>query len=183
MKSDLPLDLQFSSCHPSIQDVNCMFRLFELPIGYDFDYDEYHSCTFSVMLQANEGDGAFYRPKIDTNVSDALNMKFQCATLQLHFLLPACFELYYSAEGEEGKKEAPVMIHIAIFGSVEHMFAILLEHYRGKCSLAITVANPTDLVKFRLQAERKLPPGAPRRYSGTLNASSSILRQEGVGVL
>ncbi|XP_061993709.1 mitochondrial uncoupling protein 1-like isoform X3 [Rosa rugosa] len=97
-------------------------------------------------------------------------MKFQCATLQIDFQLPARFELYYSAEGEEGKKEAPVMIHIAIFGSVER-------------SLAITVANPTDLVKVRLRAEKKLPPGAPRRYSGTLNASSTILRQEGVGVL
>ena len=52
--------------------------------------------------------------------------------LQLDFQLPARFELYYSAEGEEGKREAPVMIHRAILGSVERMFAILLEHYKGK---------------------------------------------------
>ncbi|KAH0968950.1 hypothetical protein GBA52_029188 [Prunus armeniaca] len=84
--------------------------------------------------QLNEGDGAFYGPKIDISVSDALNRKFQCATLQVcddHFL-PARFELYYSAEGEEGKRETPVMIHRAILGSVERMFAILLEHYKGK---------------------------------------------------
>ncbi|XP_008221771.1 PREDICTED: threonine--tRNA ligase, mitochondrial 1 [Prunus mume] len=82
--------------------------------------------------QLNEGDGAFYGPKIDISVSDALNRKFQCATLQLDFQLPARFELYYSAEGEEGKRETPVMIHRAILGSVERMFAILLEHYKGK---------------------------------------------------
>ncbi|KAL6294560.1 hypothetical protein ACE6H2_002702 [Prunus campanulata] len=82
--------------------------------------------------QLNEGDGAFYGPKIDISVSDALNRKFQCATLQLDFQLPTRFELYYSAEGEEGKRETPVMIHRAILGSVERMFAILLEHYKGK---------------------------------------------------
>ncbi|PQQ03945.1 threonine--tRNA ligase mitochondrial 1 [Prunus yedoensis var. nudiflora] len=82
--------------------------------------------------QLNEGDGAFYGPKIDISVSDALNRKFQCATLQLDFQLPTRFELYYSAEGEEGKRETPVMIHRAILGFVERMFAILLEHYKGK---------------------------------------------------
>ncbi|KAL6194486.1 hypothetical protein ACLB2K_035570 [Fragaria x ananassa] len=87
---------------------------------------------FGKPWQINEGDGAFYGPKIDISVSDALNRKFQCATLQLDFQLPARFELYYSAEGEEGKREAPVMIHRAILGSVERMFAILLEHYKGK---------------------------------------------------
>ncbi|KAF5449828.1 hypothetical protein F2P56_030233 [Juglans regia] len=81
--------------------------------------------------QINEGDGAFYGPKIDISVSDALNRKFQCATLQLDFQLPARFELYYSAE-DEAKRETPVMIHRAVLGSVERMFAILLEHYKGK---------------------------------------------------
>ncbi|XP_062025534.1 threonine--tRNA ligase, mitochondrial 1-like [Rosa rugosa] len=87
---------------------------------------------FGKPWQINKGDGAFYGPKIDISVSDALNRKFQCATLQLDFQLPARFEMYYSAEGEEGKREAPVMIHRAILGSVERMFAILLEHYKGK---------------------------------------------------
>ncbi|KAE8023423.1 hypothetical protein FH972_009117 [Carpinus fangiana] len=81
--------------------------------------------------QIDEGDGAFYGPKIDISVSDALNRKFQCATLQLDFQLPARFELYYSAE-DEAKRETPVMIHRAVLGSVERMFAILLEHYKGK---------------------------------------------------
>ncbi|XP_061370151.1 threonine--tRNA ligase, mitochondrial 1 isoform X2 [Gastrolobium bilobum] len=81
--------------------------------------------------QLNEGDGAFYGPKIDITVSDALSRKFQCATLQLDFQLPDRFKLEYSAE-DEAKIERPVMIHRAILGSVERMFAILLEHYKGK---------------------------------------------------
>ncbi|VVB15116.1 unnamed protein product [Arabis nemorensis] len=79
----------------------------------------------------NEGDGAFYGPKIDITVSDAMNRKFQCATLQLDFQLPDRFELQYATE-DEAKKERPVMIHRAVLGSVERMFAILLEHYKGK---------------------------------------------------
>ncbi|XP_050237224.1 threonine--tRNA ligase, mitochondrial 1 [Mercurialis annua] len=86
---------------------------------------------FGKPWKINEGDGAFYGPKIDISVSDALNRKFQCATLQLDFQLPARFELEYSAE-DEAKRERPVMIHRAILGSVERMFAILLEHYKGK---------------------------------------------------
>lgn len=81
--------------------------------------------------QINEGDGAFYGPKIDIGVFDALKRKFQCATLQLDFQLPERFKLSYSAE-DEGKTERPVMIHRAILGSVERMLAILLEHYKGK---------------------------------------------------
>ncbi|KAK9086412.1 hypothetical protein Syun_028806 [Stephania yunnanensis] len=86
---------------------------------------------FGMPWQINEGDGAFYGPKIDISVFDALKRKFQCATLQLDFQLPARFNLSYSAE-DESKRERPVMIHRAILGSVERMFAILLEHYKGK---------------------------------------------------
>lgn len=86
---------------------------------------------FGRPWQINEGDGAFYGPKIDISVFDALKRKFQCATLQLDFQLPLRFNLSYSAE-DEAKRERPVMIHRAILGSVERMFAILLEHYKGK---------------------------------------------------
>ncbi|KAI3899749.1 hypothetical protein MKW92_040424 [Papaver armeniacum] len=78
-----------------------------------------------------EGDGAFYGPKIDISVSDALKRKFQCATLQLDFQLPTQFGLSYSAEGE-ANREKPVLIHRAVLGSIERMLAILLEHYKGK---------------------------------------------------
>ncbi|KAJ0667121.1 putative threonine--tRNA ligase [Helianthus annuus] len=86
---------------------------------------------FGKPWKINEADGAFYGPKIDISVSDAMKRKFQCATLQLDFQLPQRFNLTYSAE-DETKRERPVMIHRAILGSVERMFAILLEHYKGK---------------------------------------------------
>ncbi|KAJ4755028.1 Threonine--tRNA ligase [Rhynchospora pubera] len=89
---------------------------------------------FGKPWQINEGDGAFYGPKIDIGVFDALKRKFQCATLQLDFQLPLRFKLSYSAE-DEAKLERPVMIHRAILSSVERMFAILLEHYKGKWPL------------------------------------------------
>lgn len=87
--------------------------------------------AFGRDWKINEGDGAFYGPKIDIGVFDALKRKFQCATLQLDFQLPQRFNLSYSAE-DESKRERPVMIHRAILGSVERMTAILLEHYKGK---------------------------------------------------
>ncbi|KAK2637618.1 hypothetical protein Ddye_025413 [Dipteronia dyeriana] len=86
---------------------------------------------FGKPWQINEGDGAFYGPKIDISVSDALKRKFQCATLQLDFQLPLPFKLEYLAEGGK-RKETPVMIHRAVLGSFERMIAILLEHYKGK---------------------------------------------------
>ncbi|KAK3411313.1 hypothetical protein EUGRSUZ_I00076 [Eucalyptus grandis] len=86
---------------------------------------------FGKRWQKDEGEGAFYGPKIDITVSDAFNRKFQCATLQLDFQLPVRFGLSYTAE-DESKSETPVMIHRAVLGSVERMFAILLEHYQGK---------------------------------------------------
>mmetsp|Transcript_13697 Transcript_13697/g.43295 ORF Transcript_13697/g.43295 Transcript_13697/m.43295 type:complete len:719 (+) Transcript_13697:127-2283(+) len=82
----------------------------------------------------NPEDGAFYGPKIDITVYDALKRKFQCATVQLDFQLPIRFDLTYLTS-EAGKRERPVMVHRAILGSVERMFAILLEHYGGKWPL------------------------------------------------
>ncbi|XP_024357785.1 threonine--tRNA ligase, mitochondrial 1 isoform X1 [Physcomitrium patens] len=87
--------------------------------------------AFGKPWQINEADGAFYGPKIDITVFDALKRKFQCATIQLDFQLPIRFNLSYSTE-DEAKREKPVIIHRAILGSVERMFAILLEHYAGK---------------------------------------------------
>ncbi|KAI3913098.1 hypothetical protein MKW98_007114 [Papaver atlanticum] len=84
---------------------------------------------FGRPWKINEGDGAFYGPKIDISVFDAMKRKFQCATLQLDFQLPCRFKLPYSAE-DGARKEQPVMIHI--LGSIECMLAILLEHYKGK---------------------------------------------------
>eukprot|EP00246_Nothoceros_aenigmaticus_P001908 TRINITY_DN12591_c0_g1_i1.p1 TRINITY_DN12591_c0_g1~~TRINITY_DN12591_c0_g1_i1.p1 ORF type:complete len:679 (-),score=146.34 TRINITY_DN12591_c0_g1_i1:142-1911(-) len=87
--------------------------------------------SFNRPWEKNEGDGAFYGPKIDIRVFDALKRKFQCATIQLDFQLPERFKLSYATK-DEATKERPVMVHRAILGSVERMFAILLEHYGGK---------------------------------------------------
>lgn len=83
--------------------------------------------------ELNEGDGAFYGPKIDITVFDALKRPFQCATVQLDFQLPIRFGLHYAAE--DGSQGRPVIVHRAVLGSVERMFAILLEHYAGKWPL------------------------------------------------
>jgi threonyl-tRNA synthetase len=85
----------------------------------------------------NHGDGAFYGPKIDIKVMDAMDRIHQCATVQLDFQLPIRFELQYTTgSNEEGKQYArPVMIHRAMLGSVERMFAVLCEHYGGKWPL------------------------------------------------
>lgn len=79
----------------------------------------------------NPADGAFYGPKIDIKLLDALKRKHQCATIQLDFQLPLRFGLQYKGE-EAGKFETPVMIHRAILGSVERMIAVLIEHTGGK---------------------------------------------------
>lgn len=78
----------------------------------------------------NEKDGAFYGPKIDVKIKDSLGRSHQCATIQLDFNLPERFKLAYT--NEEGVDERPIMIHRAIYGSLERMFAILTEHYKGK---------------------------------------------------
>ncbi len=80
--------------------------------------------------QLNPEDGAFYGPKIDIQLTDALKRKHQCATIQLDFQLPIRFELQYKGSGDQF--ERPVIIHRAILGSVERMMAVLMEHTGGK---------------------------------------------------
>ncbi len=84
--------------------------------------------------KVNPGDGAFYCPKIDIKVMDAMDRVHQCATVQLDFQLPIRFDLTYNTGiKEDGKQFArPVMVHRAMLGSVERMFAVLCEHYGGK---------------------------------------------------
>ena len=84
--------------------------------------------------ELNPGDGAFYGPKIDITIKDALRRSFQCATIQLDFQLPERFNLKYrSAEmADEKSMPRPVMIHRAILGSLERFVAIITEHFAGK---------------------------------------------------
>ncbi|MGM5481592.1 MAG: threonine--tRNA ligase [Nanobdellota archaeon] len=81
----------------------------------------------------NPGDGAFYGPKIDFHLKDALGRTWQCGTIQLDFQMPEKFDLTY--EGQDGTKHRPVMIHRAIYGSFERFLGILVEHYAGKFPL------------------------------------------------
>ena len=78
----------------------------------------------------NEGDGAFYGPKIDFHLQDSIGRTWQCGTIQLDFQMPLNFNLEYTAEN--GQKERPIMIHRVCFGSIERFIGIITEHYAGK---------------------------------------------------
>ena len=77
----------------------------------------------------NEGDGAFYGPKIDFDITDAIGRKWQCATIQLDYQIPQRFGLKYI--GADNAEHQPVVIHRAVFGSFERFIALLIEHYAG----------------------------------------------------
>lgn len=81
----------------------------------------------------NEGDGAFYGPKIDFHLEDSIGRTWQCGTIQLDFQLPQRFEAEYT--GEDGNKHRPIMIHRVVFGSIERFIGILIEHFAGKFPL------------------------------------------------
>ena len=100
--------------------------------------------------EINEGDGAFYGPKIDFHLQDSIGRTWQCGTIQLDFQMPQRFELEYT--GEDGEKHRPIMIHRAIFGSMERFIGILIEHYAGKfpvwlAPVQVKVLSITDRTK------------------------------------
>jgi threonyl-tRNA synthetase len=108
-------------------------------IGTDADWEQ-STYALKSALEAmgkkfviNEGDGAFYGPKIDIHVSDAIGRTWQCGTIQLDMSLPLRFELKYT--DENGEEVQPIMIHRALYGSIERFFAILIEHYKGRFPL------------------------------------------------
>ncbi len=89
----------------------------------------------------NEGDGAFYGPKIDIHIKDALHRSHQCATVQLDFQLPEKFDLSYI--NEDNNKERPVVIHRAVFGSIDRFLGILIEHFGGSFPLWLSPKHVT----------------------------------------
>jgi len=107
----------------------------EKAVGSDEEWDEAIEVLRQVALAKemelvlDEGGGAFYGPKISVQARDAIGRTWQMSTIQLDFQLPQRFELEYI--GPDGDRHPPVMIHRALFGSVERFFAILLEHYAG----------------------------------------------------
>lgn len=83
----------------------------------------------NISYEVNEGDGAFYGPKIDFKLKDALKRKWQCATIQCDFTLPDRFDLSYI--GADGERHRPVMLHRVILGAIERFMGVLIEHYAG----------------------------------------------------
>ena len=120
-------------------------------LGYDFE--------------VNEGDGAFYGPKLDFHLKDCLGRTWQCCTIQLDFQLPERFELEYV--GADGAKHRPIMIHRVVFGSIERFIGILTEHFAG--------AFPTWLAPVQV----KLLPIADRHYD-YLKAVENKLEERGI---
>jgi threonyl-tRNA synthetase len=105
----------------------------------------------NIAYKLNHGDGAFYGPKIDFHIKDAMGRTWQCATIQLDFFMPEKFELTY--DGIDGRKHRPVMIHRVAYGALERFIGILIEHYAGKFPLWL---NPRQ-VRILCVADRFEP--------------------------
>lgn len=109
--------------------------------------------------EINEGDGAFYGPKIDVRLLDCLDREWQCSTIQVDFTLPERFDLAYT--GSDGQKHRPVMVHRAIMGSVERFIGILIEQYAGALptwlapeqARILTVTEAADEVAKKMRAD------------------------------
>lgn len=105
-------------------------------MGSDEDWENATNALITALeskglpYEVNEGDGAFYGPKIDFHLEDSLGRTWQCGTIQLDFQMPLNFQLEYI--DENGSKQRPVMIHRVCFGSIERFIGILTEHYAGK---------------------------------------------------
>jgi len=125
----------------------------EKSIGSDADWERATRALMSALedsglpFEINEGDGAFYGPKIDIKLKDALDRRWQCATIQCDFTLPERFDLTYI--GSDGEKHRPVMVHRVILGAIERFVGVLIEHFAGSFPLWISpvqavIVNVTD---------------------------------------
>ncbi|SHJ58706.1 threonine--tRNA ligase [Alicyclobacillus tolerans] len=117
-----------------------------------------------VEYRINPGDGAFYGPKIDFHIRDAIGRTWQCATVQLDFQLPVRFDLEYV--GEDGKMHRPVVIHRAIFGSIDRFLGILTEHFSG--------AFPAWLAPVQVRVA-----SVAEEFSGYAQETAEFLSQRG----
>ncbi|MFW6241304.1 MAG: aminoacyl--tRNA ligase-related protein, partial [Thermodesulfobacteriota bacterium] len=116
--------------------------------------------AYGQEYKINEGDGAFYGPKIDVHIKDALGRTWQCGTIQLDMSQPDRFDLGYV--GADNERHRPVMIHRVIYGSIERFFGILVEHFAGKFPLwlapvqAVVLPINDDLVPFANEVKDEL---------------------------
>ena len=111
-------------------------------------------------FKVNEGDGAFYGPKIDFHIKDSLGRTWQCATIQVDFLMPEKFELFFINEKDE--REMPIMLHRVVYGSMERFIGILIEHFAGAFPLWLSpeqvriLAVGENFNKYAEEVHRKL---------------------------
>ncbi len=138
----------------------------EKSIGSDADWDQATAALLSALkdsgrpFEINEGDGAFYGPKIDIKLRDCLDRRWQCATIQCDFTLPERFDLTYVAS--DGERKRPVMVHRVILGSIERFIGVLIEHFAGSFPLwispvqAIVVTVTDNQVPFAQEVYRQL---------------------------
>jgi threonyl-tRNA synthetase len=107
----------------------------EKSIGSDEDWERATGALLGALrdtgrpFEINEGDGAFYGPKIDIKLRDSLDRRWQCATIQCDFTLPERFDLTYV--DSDGERKRPVMVHRVILGSIERFIGVLIEHFAG----------------------------------------------------
>jgi threonyl-tRNA synthetase len=115
---------------------------------------------YGADYKINEGDGAFYGPKIDVHIKDALNRTWQCGTVQLDMNMPERFDLTYI--GADNERHRPIMIHRVIYGSIERFFGILVEHFAGQFPLWLAPVQAgilplnDDLVPFAQSISARL---------------------------
>lgn len=114
----------------------------EKSIGSDSDWEQATEALLSALkdsgrpYEINEGDGAFYGPKIDIKLRDCLDRRWQCATIQCDFTLPERFDLTYVAS--DGERKRPIMVHRVVLGSIERFIGVLIEHFAGSFPLWIS---------------------------------------------
>ena len=119
----------------------------EKSIGSDSDWEQATAALLSALkdsgrpYEINEGDGAFYGPKIDIKLRDCLDRRWQCATIQCDFTLPERFDLTYVAS--DGERKRPIMVHRVILGSIERFIGVLIEHFAGSFPLWISPVQAT----------------------------------------
>jgi threonyl-tRNA synthetase len=129
----------------------------EKSIGADEDWERATQAlmnalkTKNLLYDVNEGEGAFYGPKIDVKLKDALNRRWQCATIQVDFAMPERFDLTYV--GSDGERHRPVMLHRVILGAMERFIGVLIEHYAGAFPVWLA---PTQAVLVTV-TDRQIP--------------------------
>ena len=157
-------------------------------IGSDADWEQATAALLGALkdsgrpYEINEGDGAFYGPKIDIKLRDCLDRRWQCATIQCDFTLPERFDLTYVAS--DGERKRPVMVHRVILGSIERFIGVLIEHFAGNFPLwispvqAVIVTVTENQVPFAKDVYKLLREAGIRVHSDLRNEKLSFKIRE-----